>query len=228
MRILVAALFGVLSSACQTGAPASRAASPTGATCDTLEIPSLETSLSALRDEFNRRGDQARIVVLLSSTGGPCTLGARAVRESVLESYPDADLWLAMIWVDMQAADSSRSVALAAQAFADARVQHFHDPSKRAGRAFAVSLLPTGVAWDVYLFYPPGARWEDYPPRPLAWSHQLGRIDPEHFHPREVLFEKLHEATGLLLTAKPLSVRTYAPLAPPERTRWAGVYPPAH
>jgi len=225
MRNVAPALSGLLLAACQ-GGPATQWAVPPPTGAEVLEIPSLASSLAPLREEFNRRADQARIVVLLSSTEGPCALGARAVRESVLESYPDADLWVAVVWVDMQPSDCSRSVALAARRFVDDRVEHFHDPAKRAGRAFAVGLLPTGVAWDVYLFYPPGSRWLDDPPSPLTWSHQLGRINPEHFHPREVLFEKLHEATAKLLASEAAAMSERAPTVPPGRTRWTGVYPP--
>lgn len=189
------------------------------------EVVSLLDSTAALRTAFNARADQPRIIALLSATEGPCALGARAVRESVLESYPDADLWVGMVWVDMQPSDCDRSVALAARRFVDGRVHHFHDPKKAAGRAFAVGLLPTGVAWDVYLFYPPGALWEDDPPRPLTWSHQLGRIDPEHFHPREMLFDKLHDSTGLLLreACDPAPAPDPGPMSPPDSTHWAGL-----
>jgi hypothetical protein len=30
-----------------------------------------------------------------------------------------------------------------------------------------------GVAWDIYLFYPPQAVWADRPPEPTYWMHQL-------------------------------------------------------
>lgn len=47
-------------------------------------------------------------------------------------------------------------------------------------------MLPTpGPAWDVYLLFPRGARWNaDLPPRPNFWMHQLSgvtdapRLDP--------------------------------------------------
>ena len=30
-------------------------------------------------------------------------------------------------------------------------------------------------AWDVFLIYPPGVRWEgELPPAPFYWEHQLG------------------------------------------------------
>ncbi len=43
------------------------------------------------------------------------------------------------------------------------------------GKIYAKVLgLPSGqVAWDVYLVFPPGARWESQAPKPTYWMHQL-------------------------------------------------------
>jgi hypothetical protein len=99
----------------------------------------------------------------------------------------------------MLPSDCPDSVVRASSLFEDPRVRHFHDRTKLAGRTFAKGLLPIGVAWDTYLFYPPGAKWSDAPPHPARWSHQLGRIDPQHFHPREQLFIALAASTAALL-----------------------------
>jgi hypothetical protein len=55
-------------------------------------------------------------------------------------------------------------------------VQHFWDPDGTLAAPFkSVLALPGRVrAWDVYLLYPPGARWDDLPPAPAYWQHQLG------------------------------------------------------
>jgi hypothetical protein len=34
-------------------------------------------------------------------------------------------------------------------------------------------------AWDVYFVFGPEARWDDQPPAPTYWMHQLGRAAPE-------------------------------------------------
>src|SRR3972149_2989825 len=53
--------------------------------------------------------------------------------------------------------------------------RHFYDPEKIAGKAIAAAVGGAGrVAWDVYLVYPPGARWDHDPPVPAEWRHQLG------------------------------------------------------
>jgi len=37
----------------------------------------------------------------------------------------------------------------------------------------ALQLPPGSLAWDVYLIYPPGVKWEKEPPKPVYWQHQL-------------------------------------------------------
>jgi hypothetical protein len=79
----------------------------------------------------------------------------------------------------------------------DARVQHFHDPNRRAGRAVAASLGGTGkVAWDVYLFYDPGLEWGEGLPAPTRWAHQLDAdwADRAHHYTGRDLVDALREA----------------------------------
>ncbi len=64
----------------------------------------------------------------------------------------------------------------AARAIVDSRVRHFFDAEKRAGKTVASTLGGEGrIAWDIYLFYPKGSLWEDQPPVPRLWMHQLTR-----------------------------------------------------
>lgn len=53
---------------------------------------------------------------------------------------------------------------------------HFWDAAGSLGPLFKDLLsLPGRVrAWDLYLLYPPGPRWELGPPLPAYWQHQLG------------------------------------------------------
>lgn len=165
-----------------------------------VHLTRLDGSLDTLREDFNAHRDELRVIALLSSTEGPCVLGARALRESVLEEFPDAGLHVALVWMEMLPSDCTESALDAARLFDDRRVSHFYDASRIAGRSFAQGLLPIGVAWDTYLFYPPGETWTDGPPPPVRWAHQLGRIDPEHCHPGEELFAALADATRTMLT----------------------------
>lgn len=185
--------------ACRAGAPGGRelpAPQP-----EPVDLACLGDSLDALREEFNANQDRPRLVTLLSPDCSPCELGSRAVRESVLEAYPGADLKTFVVWVDVGPRSSLEAARRRGASLADPRVSQYHDPDQLAGRAFAERLLPTTLAWDVYLFYPPGVRWEAAPPDPLHWSHQRGRIETRHFHPRERLFAELRRAAGELTAA---------------------------
>ncbi|MGH9520187.1 MAG: hypothetical protein ACRD2D_11085 [Terriglobales bacterium] len=92
--------------------------------------------------------------------------------------------------------DGSVTMRLAAKHFSDeARVRQFYDPRDRVGRAIAAQLgKPGRSAWDIYLFYPPGARWQAAPPPPLRWMHQLGWLDPAHHHSGADLSRHLERA----------------------------------
>ncbi len=71
--------------------------------------------------------------------------------------------------------DNARTAASASRRIAERRVATFHDPHRRAGRSMARTIgWKHHVAWDCYLFYPAGVRW-DGPHMPAAaeWFHQL-------------------------------------------------------
>ena len=80
-----------------------------------------------------------------------------------------------IVWVEMLLEDREADVEALAGEMIDPRIRWFHDPERRAGRAIATSLGAAGeVAWDVYLFFDVHAEWNDQPPAPRQWVHQLG------------------------------------------------------
>ena len=61
-----------------------------------------------------------------------------------------------------------------AASFTDLSVTHGWDGERRLGHMFAAALGLSSIAWDVYLLYSPGVRWNlDVPPTPDFWMHQL-------------------------------------------------------
>lgn len=79
--------------------------------------------------------------------------------------------------------------------FPDTRVTQFHDPRKRAGAAFAAGRVPDGPAWDIYMFFQPGARWGSRTPEAVAWVHQLRALeDSPHLRTGPALAASLHQA----------------------------------
>ena len=104
----------------------------------------------------------------------------------LLQADPPADIRVAIAWIRMLPLDNVITARCLALTINDPRVQHFHDPHRRAGAAVAASLgAASKTAWDIYLFYPPGPGWDVGPPPPAAWAHQLtdsGWADPSHHH----------------------------------------------
>jgi hypothetical protein len=129
-------------------------------------------------------------------------VGARAVLKSIIESFADADISIAIVWINKLAADSRKAAEVSAGTFNDPRVYQFYDPRQRSGRAVADSLGWQGrVAWDIYLFYTAGHKWNEAPPVPVDWMHQLS--DPWADHDRlrtgEDLVRELESSMNALI-----------------------------
>ena len=98
--------------------------------------------------------------------------------------------------------DSETTAQKSAAAFDDPRVQHFYDPAKSAGQAIAGSVGWNGhIAWDIYLFYKAGPKWEAAPPRPTHWMHQLkdSWADRRYFRTGGDLTAELFMTVNMLL-----------------------------
>lgn len=123
------------------------------------------------------------------------------MQKSILKKFPDSDLDVTIVWIDMLASDNAEAARRSAKMFDDPRVRQFHDPraTHLAGKAFAHGLIREGrgLAWDIYLFYDKGARWDEHPPKPAEWMHQLGggqRADATRFRSGQALEAGLREA----------------------------------
>ena len=168
---------------------------------------SLKNSLQPLLDYFNRGRGKPRFVALLSSTCPACVFGAKAVRDSVLNAYPNADIHVSIVWIDMLPSDNAAAATKSAAIFDDPRVKQFYDPDRKSGYAIAKDLLyeNAGPAWDIYLYYDKDAQWTDAPPKPVDWVHQLGggrRADAARFRPGQRLVDALRESTGKILSGE--------------------------
>ena len=93
---------------------------------------------------------------------------------------------VSIVWTPMLPGDCEKMAQSATALIPDARASHYYDPDRRAGRALASRMGGEGkVAWDIYLFFPPGMTWEDEAPLPVDWVHQLGDTawaDPARCH----------------------------------------------
>ncbi len=117
--------------------------------------------------------------------------------KSILSDFPNADVRVAFVWIDMVAGDSTATAGDIAASIRDPRAEHMHDVNKAAGATIAGSLGGSGkVAWDIYLLYSPTSRWSDAPPQPFDWAHQLDErefVDPSRYRSGAMLDAKLRE-----------------------------------
>ncbi len=114
-----------------------------------------------------------------------------------MRSYEGAPISFHVVWIDVLPSDDAAAAARASRLFDDPRVTQYHDPAQVAGRAFAEGLLRRPPAWDLYLFYPAGARWTGGPPMPASWAHQLSSdrvADPARRFTGAALATELHAA----------------------------------
>jgi hypothetical protein len=104
------------------------------------------------------------------------------VRQYVLEAIADEDLKVYVVWEPILGTDSEAAARVSSGFLRDDRVVHYWAPSRAVGEQFQQAIgLEGEPAWDVYLVYDPGVRWDDRPPDPTAFMHQLGGRLPEEF-----------------------------------------------
>jgi mercuric ion transport protein len=129
---------------------------------------------SKLKEEFNRQSDKVRVVALLSPTCGPCQMGRGVVGELFDKQASDKLAGFA-VWLPMKPKVTPQTAWLEAEKLKDERISvRGWDSKWQIGNLFAMPLKLSSTAWDVYLIYAPGVKWEgNQPPKPSYWMHQL-------------------------------------------------------
>lgn len=92
----------------------------------------------------------------------------------MFKKVQDRDLVGLIVWVPMVKGDSALE---AAELISPEKrlVMQAWDARRAIGEALARTLKLKCPAWDVYLVYEPGVRWDgDKAPIPKFWMHQLG------------------------------------------------------
>jgi hypothetical protein len=80
----------------------------------------------------------------------------------------------------MRDGDSPITATQQADTIRDARITQGWNENRSVGKLFGKTLALHDTAWDVYLLYKPGIKWEaQQPPRPTFWMHQLEGADPK-------------------------------------------------
>jgi hypothetical protein len=102
------------------------------------------------------------------------------VQQEALEQIDSEDLSVLAVWMPVLGSDNAAAGKDAEALLPDDRVTHYWDGDNSLGKLYGRLLeLPRGrqLAWDIYLVYAPGVRWDEEPPLPTRWMHQLGLDD---------------------------------------------------
>ncbi|MGH9803998.1 MAG: hypothetical protein ACRD4D_02405 [Candidatus Acidiferrales bacterium] len=105
----------------------------------------------------------------------------------MLEADPGADLRVYVVWLGVLSRLSPEALAGAARSASrridDPRVRHFLDPDYALAAPYrsilGLSHEGDDPAWDAFLLFDRAARWDQQPPAPADWMHQLGVGPPE-------------------------------------------------
>ena len=128
------------------------------------------------------------------------------MKKKVLDTIADPDLAVYAVWVTVLGRLSPQALGGAARSgakrLADPRVVHTLDAEVWLGAAYGRGLgLPEhAVAWDVYLLFDRTVRWDDAPPPPKRWMHQLS--DAAAYTELQLDAGKLAEQVRELLAAR--------------------------
>jgi hypothetical protein len=135
-----------------------------------------------------------------------CRQGSSVIQTAVLDRIRDPALRVYVAWVPILSGDEDAAAQEARSLVPDKRSAHFWDAQSTLPRLFSsvLSLSTHCPAWDVYLAYQAGVTWEEEPPAPLYWQHQLGsvatapQLDGETFatHLRLIVTNQWEERTN--------------------------------
>lgn len=89
----------------------------------------------------------------------------------------DERLKVYVVWTPVLREDDRQTAVKAIGKVPDERAIHFWDADKSLGFSLGKTVtLPREreLAWDVYFAFDAQAEWDDIPPQPADWMHQLG------------------------------------------------------
>lgn len=120
-------------------------------------------------DDFNNASDTNRLVVVTSPTCPHC-LRALVEVQQILEAYPEGRIQVFLLWGPLMQTDTSAITHRSMQYIRDKRVNHYWDLWRWGYRTYMEDLdIPEFEAWDLFIFYEAGKKWEEGPPDPTFW-----------------------------------------------------------
>jgi len=171
----------------------------------------LDQDHSQLRADFNAMADKVRLVFISGPSCGICLRGMDDLNESIVASLQnDPRTRTFVVYVPTLGAEE-KHVAAAVPLMQGPRIKHYWDEEGNSGLEFQKALGIPMYAWDVWMMYEPGLRWESgsAPPAPVFWQHQLPGL-PENqmlVYLKQALssHRRLAEESGRSLTRDDLS-----------------------
>ena len=114
-----------------------------------------------------------------------------------LKNVSDDRVRAYIIWLPIFGGDFKGEQRKLSRSFGDKRVSYFSDSESLSGKLWERVLNTERlIAWDVYLLYGPDAKWEQEPPPPDYWMHQLGGVTKAPKFNEEVFRAKLKDMLG--------------------------------
>jgi len=113
-----------------------------------------------------------------------------------MQQIPDDQLAVYVVWGPMLGEETAADAKEATRHLLDPRVGNFWTPTHTLAAALEPALgLHDTLAWDTFLLFAPGRRWETAPPVPAYYMHVNKPLPPE----RRLNGEKLAEQVRKLL-----------------------------
>ena len=139
------------------------------------ELPRLAADGKELISRFNQDAGAVRLLVVLSPTCGRCRMGALFVNRYILQKISDPRLRVYILWEKVSPQDSPAAAQDAAALIPnDPRLTQLWSEERFGGRTFQKEVgLETSPAWDIFLLFPAGRRWEGAPPHADLFEHGL-------------------------------------------------------
>ncbi|MFH1965216.1 MAG: DsbA family protein [Acidobacteriota bacterium] len=133
------------------------------------DLQKLSFTAKEFTDAFNESADTHRLVMVTSPTCPHC-IKAVAELQEILEKHPDGKLKVMLLWGPLMQTDTSSITRRAMQYIKDKRVDHYWDLWRWGYRTYTENLkIPEFEAWDLFVFYEAGKKWEEGPPDPTFW-----------------------------------------------------------
>src|SRR5262249_31784626 len=137
--------------------------------------------------------------VIVDPTCPPCRWGASEIQKQVLETIPDNRLAVYVIWIPVlnfqDEATLQRNGLKESARVPDTRAIHYTDPNGFSGKQYSTILgFPYHApAWDVYMAFAAGVRWEDRVPSPKDWMYQGQGFDRARLLDGRKLAQRIQE-----------------------------------